>query len=257
MDGEIILHLSRNSLPCFKLPDARERFTKFSVAWAGTAAEQAEYMRDLQFMANEKFLAAELPWGKMAVVAVIRHPFDRLLSEAKYTGLKCLASSSKKKRGANHRLQASSFEQFVACTETNFMVRRLCGCKGNPATSLCRNTPPLTMSREDFQRLTMNETHLECALKRLNRFSLVLVTELLEYAGPLLTAKFGWRVDIAQSRGGTKRESSVFEEFGHEKRTMSWLHSKHDLDLKLYEHAKVLQCREMAQLEQKNAGQER
>uniref|UniRef100_A0A7S2SU19 Sulfotransferase domain-containing protein n=1 Tax=Rhizochromulina marina TaxID=1034831 RepID=A0A7S2SU19_9STRA len=223
-------------------------YTKFKKAWSGSVEEQLQYIKNhnLQFFANEKYLAAELPFGKVAVMAVLRHPYDRLLSEAKHTGFRCRQEDRVPSRSA--RREQVTFERFVACNEENMMVRRICGCRGNQPVDLCRNKQPLTMSRFDLEQLPLNQSHLECAKTRLSRFSLVLVTEFLEHAPALLSAKFGWKIPDSGSRGGTKRDSDVLEEFGHEPSTMKLLRARHAMDLELYEFAKSLNCREMARL---------
>ena len=66
--------------------------------------------------------------------------------------------------------------------------------------------------------------------QRLDHFSVVLVTEMMEEAAPFLQWKFGWEsVDTHAARGGTSRGSSALEEFKNEPETIQMLHEKHDL----------------------------
>ena len=101
----------------------------------------------------------------------------------------------------------------------------------------------------------MSEKHLACAIERLSRFSVVLVTELIGDAHFLLAAKFGWDIelDAHSARGGTKVDSSALQEFASEPATIALLHERHDLDLRLHAHARRLMCRDLAEARAKQA----
>ena len=156
-----------------------------TAAWTGTADEQYRYASSLRldFYAHEKFLNAELAWGRMAFVAIIRHPFDRLLSNGRHDGMKCRPAPPAPAPGDGSgaagwlahlgadalggatavdgsgfsvapgtRRQAKSFYDYIGCAEANTQVRRLCGCLGRPKAEDCgsftRDSIPQKQARD-------------------------------------------------------------------------------------------------------------
>ena len=207
---------------------------------------QYAHILGLDFYAHEKFLNFELPWGKMAYLVILRHPFDRLLSNGKHDGFKCRpkqtwhgsgaeaseadggggggglwsawgASKSPELQSSSTRLfdtgsprrQAKSFNDYVQCSERNVMVRRICGCLGRPDAADCgQGGKQGSIPEKQFTYYQMTRKHLDCAKDRLSRFSAVLVTEMLADAETLLAYKFGWSVGDANThRGGTSADS--------------------------------------------------
>ena len=143
----------------------------------------------------------------------------------------------------------SSFFEYVKCGEANVMVKRICGCLDFPKAQACGDDSEGAVTDAIFRSHPMTRTHLECAKRRLEHFSVVLVTEMMAESAPFLKWKFGWQaVDTSASRGGTSRGSSALEEFNHEPETIQLLYEKHDLDLELYHHAKSLLCQELAKM---------
>jgi hypothetical protein len=250
-------------------------------AWTGTVKEQRIYVRAmaLDFYAHEKFLPPRMPFGDVAFVTIIRHPYDRLLSEGKHTGFKCLPTlqrssmyspslslpSSMSSFSTSPRYSATtvgSFGEFVECGEVNPIVRRFCGCLGTeddgsgagattPQAAACGDASAEAIPDPLFRATIMTRRHLECAKRRLARFSVVMVTDMMfGGAGPLLLKQaFGWGSLLTEDmRGGTRRTSSALEEFKDEPETIKRLHQYHNLDLELYEHARALMCRALAKL---------
>ena len=148
------------------------------------------------------------------------------------------------------RRQASSFFDYVGCAEENVQVRRLCGCLGKPAAEDCGVFGEGAIPAKAFTYHPVSERHLACALERLSRFSVVLVTELIGDAHFLLAAKLGWSDthDGHAQRGGTSAESSALVEFASEPDTLALLTERHGLDMRLHAHAKRLMCRDLASL---------
>ena len=247
-------------------------------AWMGTVKEQRLYVHAmaLDFYAHEKFLPPELPFADVAFVTILRQPFDRLLSEGKHTGFKCLptvqrrpytphataytlpsSSSSFSTVPRYNATAVSTFGEYVQCGEKNPMVRRICGCLpdayGNsPKAAACGDATADAIPDPLFRATVVTQRHLECAKQRLERFSVVMVTDMMfGGAAPLLLKHaFGWEtVDMDETRGGTSRKSSALDEFKDEPETIKLLYKHHSLDMELYKHARRLMCRALAQLQ--------
>lgn len=155
-------------------------------AWRGTPEVMLQYARDaqLQFYAIEARLPAVLPWGKAAFVGVVRQPLPLMFTNC----------------GAN-----------VKCWQSypNRQIMLYVGCSTSLELfhdeDLPPNVPEKYCDNRKFLRNRVTREHLEAAKRRAQRFSLVLPTERLSDAGPLLKAKFGWRAsDASRHRGGTQ-----------------------------------------------------
>ena len=76
------------------------------------------------------------------------------------------------------------------------MTRQLCGCLDAPQTAECGVGAWSEAKIREFKLLALDHRHLACAKARLDP-SLVLVTELLHAAGPLIARELGWsRLDL-------------------------------------------------------------
>ena len=258
-----------------------------SAAWSGGVNDQKIYVKALalDFYAHEKFLPRELPFGDVAFVTILRHPFDRLLSEGKHTGFKCLPTLQRKEMSFldSHRTSIASqfstesnaftyyskrvhsFHEYIECGEINPMVRRFCGCLGTLEAKGAANSPKAIACGDKsqgaipdplFRATVVTRRNLECAKRRLERFSVVMVTEMMfdDAAPTLLKHILGWNVlNVAGMRGGTSRQSNALEEFKHEPDTIRKLYKYHQLDLELYEHAKSLMCRALAKVKKQKS----
>ena len=74
---------------------------------------------------------------------------------------------------------ASSFAEYVSCSEANVMVKRICGCLDSPQSNACGDYSPEAQVDNLFRTTVMTRRHLECAKRRLERFSVVLLTEMI------------------------------------------------------------------------------
>lgn len=222
-----------------------------AMAWSGSAGDQALYAHAMghDLFAHEKYLPAELAFGEMAFLGILRHPFDRYLSGGKHTGFKCIPKYDRRTKQLT-KTRGKDFHEYVQCGEDNFMVRRICGCLGSPKAEVCGDHSPDALHESEFRKIPMTRKHLECAKARLDRFSVVLVTEMMDQAPAILSAKFGWSVTSMESlRGGTASGSNALQEFKNEPHTVKALAERHELDLELYKHAVTLMCRQLAELE--------
>ena len=140
------------------------------------------------------------------------------------------------------------------------MVRRFCGCLGAPPTAVCGGIGgggavggSGTADFDEWVRaVPMNESHLACAIDRLERMSAVLIAERLELAPPLLRKRFGWAIDVPgvvgseaiAGRAGSRREGAVrFRAYESDAAVLAVLHKRHALDLRLYNRALEIACR--------------
>jgi len=203
-----------------------------AAAWYGSAHWQLAYTRQtkVQFFANEKFLQSSLPWGRMGFITVLRHPLERLVSHFYHFGPNC-----------KPKVPATNFEDFVECSEKNIMVRRLCGCLGDPQLVGCGNA-----TKGMITDLEMTSAHLECAKDRLRRFTVVLIMDALSVAGDLLRERLGWKLaDFDKLRSGTSNQISVEDLYKVYPTVKVKMAAHHKLDMELYEYAKILACRSL------------
>ena len=106
-----------------------------------------------------------------------------------------------------------SFEAWAERFEDNYATRRLCGCLGAPSVAECGSRDAAANASGArpgglaasaaldawIAENPMNASHGACAIARLERMSLVLVTEQLDdpRLPSLLRRRFGWRVPEA------------------------------------------------------------
>lgn len=210
-------------------------------AWEAAPSELVAYARTshprvLNFYAIECRLPATLPWGQFALLGVMRQPMRHMFSNCFGLKPRCL-------RNYHNRQLAL----YVGCA-ISF------GIHGNE--SAVPPVPPTSLqcNADKFDQLRpMTREHLEAGKRRIERFSLVIPTERLGDAQPLLSDKFGWRASSAtRYRGGTRVRASEYDQLEARLRKAGTLHAhvlaNQALDTELYAHAVALFDAELAVL---------
>jgi hypothetical protein len=173
-------------------------------AWEGTVAEQLRYQKreNINFLAIEMALPAQLAWGHFAMFGMVRDPVKLMISHCKWGGVrpnKCVEDWTER-------------QIFV-------YVNRALGPEraGKPYTA----------------------QNLDQAKHRLRRFSLIVPLERLGEAGPLLRAHFGWQHTNATAfRTGTRGKSLALTKMTPE--MLAKLRNQTRLDHQLYDYACML-----------------
>ena len=87
------------------------------------------------------------------------------------------------------------------------------------------------------------------AWQRLERFSIVLVTDMLHAAAPLLQQELGWRdTALLQRKVNRQAGCDARQLYGDDPDVAEGLKHAYNLDLQLYAHARKLFCRAMARV---------
>ena len=129
----------------------------------------------------------------------------------------------------------------------NVMTRQLCGCLDSPALAECGHGEWHEEGLRAFKLATVGQAHLGCAKRRLDRFSLVLVTDMLHAAAPLLQAELGWRdTGLLQRKVNRQAGCDAQQMYGNDSAVAEGVQHAYSLDLQLYAHARMLFCRALA-----------
>lgn len=163
---------------------------------------------------------------KYAYVTVLRDPVDRLVSLYAYV----------KYGSKNHYLweaaHAMTFEEFltsgVAVYTDNGMVRQLCG-KDQFSMTEGRQVPYNDM-KIGFKGVT--QEHLDLAIKHVDNFACVGVSENLDTFLDQMRQRFAWRIPLYQNKNVTRKKPKV------SKRSLDIAREMSILDYKLYEYVK-------------------
>lgn len=155
--------------------------------------------RRIRFLANEYAMPAAMPWNALTVVALVRDPLHltlTLCSEWREPHVEPLAP------GMPRTDASASVAMLRECVRNepmrNYQVRRYAGCWAL-SWEACHD-------KNERKAAAMGERHLRRALRFLERASLVLVTERLGEAGPLIARVLDWRAtDTAALRAGRRR----------------------------------------------------
>ena len=101
----------------------------------------------------------------------------------------------------------------------------------------------------EFKLLALDHRHVACAKARLDRFSLVLVTELLHAAGPLIARELGWsRLDLLARKVNRQAGCDARQLYANDSVVAAGMAAQYGLDLELYTHARARFCRDLAAL---------
>ena len=131
----------------------------------------------------------------------------------------------------------------------NVMTRQLCGCLDAPALAECGHGRWSEESLRPFKLQPIGDAHLECAKARLERFSVVLVTDLLHAAGPVLEQQLGWKdTSLLQRKVNRQAGCDAQQLYGDDPNVAEGMQIAYSLDLQLYAHARMLFCRAMARV---------
>ena len=119
---------------------------------------------------------------------------------------------------------------------------------------------PLSTSRwreeelRAFKLQPVGERHLACAKRRLERFSVVLVTDMLHASAPLLEAELGWKdTALLQRKVNRQAGCDAQQMYGNDSAVTAGLHHAYNLDLQVYAHARMLFCRALAKARSKRS----
>lgn len=166
-------------------------------AWGGNGPDaMLAFARKLDFFAIETVRPSLLPWGQVALLVIVRHPLHRLISRC--TRLKEMLLKQPKSRSpllpVFGRMQANVNATGVAteadaerpcfCEMRGTLIETLAGIPGGGVDPLVSRASSVT--REAVAR----------ASRLLERSSVVLTTDRLAEAGPVLSACFGWHVNV-------------------------------------------------------------
>ena len=213
--------------------------------WKGSAAAQAAYLRAgaYRFVANELALPPELAWGAARYVVVVRHPYA--LALARFRGSPMYTRSFDDGRFAAFLSRGPGRGGGVS----NVMTRQLCGCLDAPQTAECGVGAWSEAKIREFKLLALDHRHVACAKARLDRFSLVLVTELLHAAGPLIARELGWsRLDLLARKVNRQAGCDARQLYANDSVVAAGMAAQYGLDLELYAHARARFCRDLAAL---------
>lgn len=175
-------------------------------------------------IANERIMPEHLPFGDVfSYVTTLRHPWD--WARSLYNWQKIKFQKSK----IPHPWQ---FKEWILGQPDNWVVRILCGVA-------CREIPNGALTEE----------HLNYALERLSRFSVIMMTDRYPETGELMRHKFGWQ-HIFDGPSGDKRGRnaqgtpkytvSVAEEYASQPGVLAALEQQYSLDMVLYKYADAL-----------------
>ena len=118
------------------------------------------------FVANERYLPAELDHEYFEYMVVFRRPMERYASHYKYA-----------RDGYYSEKFMGKFDSWLECQPDNYMLRNLCGLR-------CLDKPRGTLNRDD----------LEYAKNKLDGFKAVLILEDFADSMEIMKIKFGWNV---------------------------------------------------------------
>ena len=211
--------------------------------WKGDVAAQRAWRQgsSYRFVANEMALPPQLAFGDFLYVVVVRHP--RELALARFRG------SPMYHRDFDDRKLAAFLKRGIrgGGGVHNVMTRQLCGCLDSPALAECGHGEWHEEGLRAFKLATVGQAHLDCAKRRLDRFSLVLVTDMLHAAAPLLQAELGWRdTGLLQRKVNRQAGCDAQQMYGNDSAVAEGLQHAYSLDLQLYAHARMLFCRALA-----------
>lgn len=211
--------------------------------WKGDAAAQRAWRQgsSFRFVANEMALPPQLAFGDFLYVVVVRHP--RELALARFRG------SPMYHKNFDDRKLAAFLKRGIkgGGGVHNVMTRQLCGCLDSPALAECGHGEWREEELRAFKLAPVGQAHLECAKRRLERFSLVLVTDMLHASAPLLQAELGWRdTGMLQRKVNRQAGCDAQQMYGNDSAVAEGLRHAYSLDLQLYAHARMLFCRALA-----------
>ena len=152
------------------VPDLGGKFGHAKPCCGDTIKEQSDYATSSKytFVANEMFLPSELDYDNYDFVTVMRDPWERYISHFVHDFVKY----THKKNTFAH-----NFTEWVSGQRDNYFTRKICG-------SECMEIP----------RGKLDESHLEKAKSRLDKFSAVMILENLNESLEILSSKFNWTI---------------------------------------------------------------
>jgi hypothetical protein len=203
----------------------------------GTVADQLEYQRSTRW----KFYAVELKMpeqmifgGPFLYTLVLRHPYILLLSQQRRAklihkldlGIKDLVKLQTKRAGG---------ERTPKDSEKNSL-------RGQAGFILGKYGPTKMLDTEIF----------EATKRRIDRFSVLLITEDMENSGKLFNLKLGWDISNfgkkrVNSHGDNEELIALYKSMSHEdKLYMKWVTA---VDMKIYHYARCVVQRELEKVD--------
>ena len=102
------------------------------------------------------------------------------------------------------------------------------------------------MAESSCQLVTLVARRLQ---ERLSRFSVVLVTDMLHAAGPLIARELGWsRLDLLARKVNRQAGCDARQLYANDSVVAAGMAAQYGLDLELYAHARARFCRDLAAL---------
>ena len=184
---------------------------------AATQSKNNQITRHLQntpSSANEKFLPSELDFDNYDFVTILRDPWERYISHFVHDFRKQKRNMSKLKLKFDKMMVENStfsrknftewahsvkfftkkndFYPWVSGMRDNYFTRKICGRE-------CMEIP----------RGKLDESHLEKAKSRLDKFSAVMILENLNESLEILSSKFNWTIPAKYQKTKTVDDGVV------------------------------------------------
>jgi len=158
--------------------------------------------KSYNFVANERYLPAELDHEYFEYMVVFRKPMERYASHYKFA-----------RDGFYSEKFMGKFDTWLECQPDNYMLRNLCGLR-------CLDKPRGTLNRED----------LEYAKNKLNGFKAVLILEDFAESMEIMKRKFGWDVLKYEKNNTVTKKHDIYRlTKTHEKRYWNLVKKSQDL----------------------------
>ena len=195
--GKILFHLhfhkAAGSTVCQLAKSNKHKTTKTNCNYwknqtccGETIDQQQSVAKTIQklynFVANERYLPAELDHEYFEYMVVFRRPMERYASHYKYA-----------RDGYYSEKIMGEFGSWLECQPDNYMFRTLCGLR-------CLKKPRGTLNRDD----------LEYAKNKLNGFKAVLILEDFADSMEIMKMKFGWDVLKFEKNTVTKKHDKRY-----------------------------------------------